>query len=534
MEMPSQGGWSRGRTLGLGLLSSLLLSAAMPGLLGWWPLLFVALVPLLLLCLHRPPRTSGLVGFGAGLLYHLGLLYWIVIVLGRYGGLPLWLSLAALFLLAVYMSCFSGLFCWLLSSLAGRYWHRERSIAALVWTAPLLWVALDYLRSFLLSGFPWMDLGYGLYSQPRLIQAADLGGHHAVSFALVLGNGLILAIMDRQRSDVRWNLRLERRLLLLACGFLVFIGGYSMLRYDIVSQALASGLSSLQARVAVVQGNVDQARKWSAQAKEQTLHAYVRLSETALARRDTELVVWPETALPFYLQSDGLGRVVRQFVRANNIWLLTGTPSYTIRGATAATPRQVDYYNAAALLAASGRVVGQYRKQHLVPFGEYVPLKQYLAFLEPLVAGAGDFSAGRSAAPLEMGRLRLGVLICFESIFPEIARQSVVQGANLLVNLTNDAWYGRSSAPEQTLAMSVFRAVESKRSLVRAANTGTSALIDPLGNISQASALFEEAVLSGSVAVWERPTVFTDSGHLFGAGCLAATAAVLLFRRREF
>ncbi len=516
-------------TLGLGLLTPLLLGLAMPGRVGFWPLLFVAIVPLLHLCLSLSPKRSCLFGFATGFLYHLFLLYWIVIVVGRYGGLPLYLSLGALVLLALYMSCFWGVFCFLLSVFAGRSWNKERSISTLVWLAPVLWVGLDYLRSFLFSGFPWMDIGYGLYSQPRLIQAADLGGHHAVSFALLLCNSLVVAIIDRQRSDVRWNIRMERRLLLLACGFLVFIFGYSILRYNIVSSAVSRGL---QSKIAVVQGNVDQAEKWTPGKKEQTVATYVRLAEELLAQRDTELVDWPETALPFYLQNDPLASRIAQFVTANNIWLLTGAPAYSLKGTHADGRRDIDYFNAAVLIDAGGRLAGQYQKQHLVPFGEYVPFKKYMPFLSPLVVSVGDFTAGHSSEPLVMGKIRMGVLVCFESIFPEIARKSAAAGANLLVNLTNDAWYGRSSAPYQSMAMSVFRAVETKRSLVRAANTGISGFVDPVGNIIKRTELFVPTALASYVTLWDEETIFTRNGYLFGACCLCGIVVLLLFRRK--
>ena len=515
--------------LSYGFLTPLLLGLAMPGRVGLWPLLFVALVPLLQICLFLPPKKSCFFGLAAGFLYHLFLLYWIVIVVGRYGGLPLYLSSGALILLALYMSFFWGIFCLLVSTFAGRSWYKERSIATLVWLAPVLWVACDYLRSFLFSGFPWMDIGYGLYSQPRMIQAADLGGHHAVTFSLLLCNSLIVAIIDRQRSDVRWNIRMERRLLLLACGFLVFIFGYSFLRYDIVSKAVSRGL---QSKIVVVQGNIDQAEKWTPGKKKQTVDTYVRLSEELLGQRDTELVVWPETALPFYLQNDPMAARIAQFVTANNIWLLTGAPAYSILGTHADGRRDVDYFNAAVLIDADGRLAGQYQKQHLVPFGEYVPLKKYMPFLSPLVVSVGDFTAGHSSEPLVMGDIRIGALVCFESIFPEIARKSVAAGANVLVNLTNDAWYGRSSAPYQSMAMSVFRAVETKRSLVRAANTGMSGFVDPVGNIMKRTELFVPTALASQVPLWEEETVFTQNGYLFGACCLCGTVAILLFRKR--
>jgi len=511
-----------------GLASAILLCAAMPGYLEWWPLLFVALTPLLAVSLYQPPRRAGLIGLVSGFVYHVLTLHWIVVVLSRYGGLPAPVSIGAMLLLSSYMGAYTGLFCILLSFLTGRWWHKERSIAALVWTAPLLWIGLEYLRGKLFTGFPWLDLGYGLYRHPNLIQAADLGGHYLVGFALVLSNGFVIGIIDRQRSAVRWNMRSERRVLLLAGCLLIFIFGYSFLRVQVLPSLYRHGL---RAEVAVVQGNIRQDEKWSPEKKKETVAIYERLSRKALSSHTIELLVWPETALPFYPQQDPLVRKVQELTRRENLYLLTGAPTY-LRDSREGR-EEIQYFNSALLFGPDGRVVDRYAKQHLVPFGEYVPLKKQLFFLAPLVENSGDFSSGTSVRPLVLGdQLRLGVLICFESIFPDIARTEVKQGANLLVNLTNDAWYGRTSAPYQSLAMTVYRAVENKRSLVRAANTGISALVDPGGRLLASSAIFTPAVLTASVPVLELSTVFVRGGYLFGPVCLALIPGLLLWRKR--
>ena len=519
----------RGSLLLPALLSAGLLALAMPGRVGWWPLLFVALVRLLLVALSARPGRSALAGFVCGLVTHLALLYWILIVLGRYGGLPLFLSLPGLVVLAAYMALYPAVFCALLSLLAGRSWHRERPVAALVWLAPVLWVGLDWLRSVLFTGFPWMDLGYGLYAQPQLIQAADLGGHHLVTFGVVLCNSLLVGIVDRQRRDVRWNIHRERGLLLLACATLVFLGGYSAVRYRV---AVHYGPRALQAQVAVVQGNVDQMVKWSPAFKTATVDTYLRLSREAIGEADVELVVWPETALPFYPQRDQLTGRLAAFTGTANTWLLTGAPLFTLTPQTDGS-ELVRHYNGAILLGPDGRIAASHAKQHLVPFGEYVPLRPYLPFLEPLVVSIGDFAAGTSDEPLALGPMRLGMLICYESIFPEIARQSVTRGANLLVNLTNDAWYGRSSAPHQSMAMAVFRAVENKRALVRAANTGISGFVDPVGRIVERSGLFVEAALVSRMPLLDGQTVFNRQGHLFGPACAILIPLFLLLGGRR-
>jgi apolipoprotein N-acyltransferase len=193
----------------------------------------------------------------------------------------------------------------------------------------------------------------------------------------------------------------------------------------------------------------------------------------------------------------------------------------------------VRYFNGSLLLGPAGRIGGEHAKQHLVPFGEYVPLRRYLPFLEPLVVSVGDFSTGSEKGPLVQGPMKLGVLICYESIFPEIARAAVVRGANLLVNLTNDAWYGRSSAPYQSMAMAVLRAVENKRTLIRAANTGISGFVDPLGRIITQTAIFTEASLTAQASMLDEATVFGRFGSRFGLACCLLIPLLLVVRRRR-
>ena len=519
---------SRWRSLAAAAGTALLLFFAMPGYFGWWPLLFVALTPLFTAALYLPPGRSGCMGFFAGFLYHILTLHWIVVVLGRYGGLPPWLSVPALVLLALYMGLYSAIFCLLLSLIAGRSWHRERSVAVLVWTAPVLWVGLDFLRGFLFTGFPWLDLGYGLYSQPLLIQAADLGGHHLLSFTLALANSFLVAIIDRQRSQVRWNIRREKRALVLACCFLIFVFGYSVVRFRVLPSLF---YHSLQAEVSVIQGNIAQDVKWNPEKKEQTVAVYEHLSRRAVRQHTTELLVWPETALPFYPQQDPLAARIAELAGKENLYLLTGAPTFRITGRD--NQKTVSYFNSALLIGPNGKVAGMHAKQHLVPFGEYVPMRKFLPFLSPLVENIGDFTAGASSSPIAVGeQLRLGVLICFESIFPKIARDEVAAGANLLVNLTNDAWYGRTSAPYQSMAMAVLRAVETKRTLVRAANTGISGFVDPSGKVLQQTKLFTEAAITAKVPVFEKQTVFVRGGYAFGAMCLACIPVLFYWRKR--
>jgi apolipoprotein N-acyltransferase len=299
--------------------------------------------------------------------------------------------------------------------------------------------------------------------------------------------------------------------------FLALAGGYNLLRYHRLESEMAT---AEKLKVAVIQGNIDQVEKWLPATKATTLDKYLRMTRHELAGQAPDLVVWPETAVPFYLNESRELTRLTSLAATGGVHILTGSPHRNIDPGA----KNYRYYNSAFLIDGRGRVTGRYDKEHLVPFGEYVPLKKLLFFLGPLVEATADFSPGTDLHPIPCQNTRLGVLICFESIFPDLARRQTDAGAGLLINLTNDAWYGRSSAPWQHLSMAVFRAVENRRGLARAANTGVSGFIDPLGRMHRLSPLFEE--FSGSLALplLRTETVFTGRrGYLAGRFCLALT-----------
>ena len=499
----------------LAVLTAVLLFLAAPGAFSIGLLAWVALVPLLWACRQTTPRQGARLGLLTGLLFYSLLLYWIVIVLSTYGHLPWWLSAPALVLLALYMSLYLALFA------AGISWLRQRRISVL-WSAPLLWVALDFIRAHLFSGFPWQDLAYSQYKLPLLFQTADLFGHHGVTFLIVLTNGLVTALL----SLIREQSRSERRLALLAAGLLL-LGSlvYSGLRY----QQLGRDLAQAPVRpVTVVQGNIPQDQKWTAAFRTRTVESYLQLSWQALAQQPTDLLIWPETALPFYPLESRLFPEVRQhLLEPARVGLLTGAPHREPVGDL------LHYYNSAILISDQGVIEGRYDKQHLVPFGEYIPLRRFLPFSGPLVETIGDFTPGSSLGPLSCKDLRIGVLICFESIFPELARRQTAQGANLLVNLTNDAWFGKSSAPRQHLSMAVFRAVENRRSLARAANTGISGFVSPRGQLIERTELFQPAFLTEQVPLLTTTPFYVRYGHFFALTCLLLLAPLALAALRR-
>jgi apolipoprotein N-acyltransferase len=506
----------------LSLLSVPLLWLASPGGGDLWTLLFVALVPLLLAIPRFFGRSSFLAGNFTGCLIFLTLLHWIVFVLGHYGGLPIFISIPALVLLSIYMGLYLGLF----FVLAGLIFRCLPPLLSLFFL-PALWVGLDWLRSVAFSGFPWLDLGYFLWAVPQLVQTADLLGHYGLTYGIVLIN-TFLALMFMPGQTVRRRLQLAMPMLVVA----IAAAGYSRQRWQQLDRAIMDPLRE-RMWMGVVQGNIDQALKWSPENQQATVATYLRETISLFNEHKPELVVWPETALPFYPPAYKDLGVLHNLTAQYDMALLTGAPWYEVIDRKA---RKMKFFNSAVLLQPDGKFSGRYDKSHLVPFGEYVPLKKFLPFIAPLVEAVGDFTPGQVERPLVWRQAKAGVLICFESIFADIARSWVNVGANVLVNLTNDAWYGRSSAPRHSMAMSVLRAVETRRSLVRAANTGISGFVDPLGRVRQASAIFETRAMVDDVVLMDEKTVFVRYGYLFAPLCLFLGAAACLsafFRRRQ-
>jgi apolipoprotein N-acyltransferase len=284
---------------------------------------------------------------------------------------------------------------------------------------------------------------------------------------------------------------------------------------------------TVELRARVLQLNIPLEEKWSPdlEVRQKVVFDYRDLTRLFVEASPHDLVIWPETALPFYPRNKELLQPVSDFLDDSGAEVLTGAPWYEVESGTAS--RRIHYFNSALLLSRGGAISGSYYKSHLVPYGEYVPLQKYLGFLAPLVEAAGDFTPGTVGEPLTSGMIRAGVLICYESIFGSIGRRWVENGANILINLTNDAWYGKSSAPFQSWAMSLFRSVETRRSLVRSANTGISGFIDPLGRIKEESELFVPWSKAAQMVLMDTKTVYVRAGYLFAPLC-AALALVMV------
>ena len=479
----------------LATLSGLLMTASFPPghlfFVAWF-----ALVPLLKGLENTSPSSSFRLGLIAGLAHYLTLIYWIIVVLGRYGNLNIIFSTTALLLLSLYLALYLALFSSLIS-------YSKNSRFSLFFMAAF-WVALEYVRTKLLTGFPWCLLGYTQYKQSYLIQIADIFGVYGLSFLIVLVNGLIFHLLFRRMG--RYSAFLKWEILVVV---LIFAGtlGYGYSRFSELGMDKGT---EYHVNAVIVQPNIDQSIKWDPAYQMHTITTYQRLTRSAYGFRP-QLIVWPETSLPFFFQDNpefSAGMV--SLARESNAAFIFGSPAYRrIRGITR-------YYNRAYYISSDGASTEHYDKIHLVPFGEYIPLKKFFPFINRLVPAAGDFAAGKRLAPLCNNGLSLGLLICFEAIFPELSRNLTVQGANILINLTNDAWFGMTSAPYQHLSMAVFRSVENKRPMIRAANTGFSAFIGPNGRILASGDLFTQEVLERSITVSDRPlTLYSRFGDIF-------------------
>jgi len=481
----------------LPLLSGLL--AALPFL--WFslaPAAWFALVPLLgVLSRSRRPGE----GFRAGLAF--GLVFWLVSIF--------WLAsvtAGGYLALAFYLALFSGLWGAAVVLLNRR--------PALAWWAPaLVWAGLEYVRAALFGGFPWNPFGASQAYIPSLIQLSAWTGVYGISFLVVLANAALERICRGGKGRA-----VPAALVLLLLGA-VWVGGRFRLRDGDREAAAAPGLA-----LALVQGGIPQELKWDPLHAGGIFERYLELTRQALAAGG-ELAVWPESALPWYLEDSPRTLQTLSALAASG-------PAALVIGGDARRENPKAFFNSAFFFDSGGFYRSRYDKLHLVPFGEYVPLGGRLPLLRRVVPWEEDFSSGAKPVLFGLSRpegtLRIGVLICFEDIIPVLSADLVRSGAGLVLNLTNDAWFGRSPQPYQHAAGAVFRAVENRINLARATNTGYSCLIDPWGRVTgevrgrDGRVLYASAWALLEARLVAPGTFYTRYGDLFALFCLFAGA----------
>jgi apolipoprotein N-acyltransferase len=463
-------------------------------------LAWFAFVPWFFAIRGKSLRTALALSYLTGLLFWGALVYWIIHV-----------TLAGLIGLVMFLALYFAAFGFILTA-AGR---GGLSIAKIVFISSA-WVLIEYLRSHLLTGFPWGLLGYTQYLRLPAIQIADVTGVWGVSFLVMAVNVCAAGIISELFSARAPARRLKISPVVFTLALVAACYGYGTYR---LSHLAAAGA---QYRVAVVQGNISHEDKWLSGAEDWTMKRHLALSSQAVEGKGVDLLVWSEAALPVVLEDrpEYFQKTV-DFVAANKVPLLMGAITHRGLGR---------FYNSALLLSETGKVAQTYDKMHLVPFGEYVPLRGVFPFLETL-APIGEMTRGEESIVFHLSRnkrlLDFSTLICFEDLFPEMASACVRSGARMLVNITNDAWYRFSAATYQHCQAAVFRAVENRVPLVRCANTGVSCFIDASGRITSVlrdafgRELFVEGEAASAVTVPAKASTFyTRFGDYFVGLCL--------------
>ena len=457
-------------------LTGLLLTLSFPSV-GHPLFAWIALVPLLIVLCNVNSRIAFCLGLLSGVIHFAGTIYWIPGVMANFGGLPVFMAWCVHLLFVLFLGSFIAVFAVSINGLVKSYGQIGLMFA------PAAWVTMELGRIHLFTGFPWLLLGYSQVPFLAIAQVASIVGVLGVSILVAAVNGSVsYSLIGRGNA---------RGLPVIVTGTVfLMVFAFGILRLE-RSVLLNEGTSLT---VAAVQGNVSQDDKWDRTKRDAILTTYLR-------------------------------QMIRSTARMTSTHLLVGTTEIE-------SDEQTRYYNAAHMVGPSGETTGVYRKQHLVPFGEYVPLQEALFFVSPLVEAVGSFSAGRSSQALPFNNDLISTAICYEIIYPGLVRELVLAGAELLTTMTNDAWFGLTAAPHQHFQMARMRAIEQGRYLVRSANTGISGVVDPYGRVITQSDLFEEAVLVNEARLLTGVTFYGRIGDVPAYLGLLVSAFGLAWRRR--
>ena len=479
---------------------------------------WIALVPLLIALSGwrgreerlpgQPPLRAFLLGLTSGTVYFVGTVYWTSTVVATYGNLPMAVATFAMVLLALYLALFPAVMAVVTSRLI------SRGGAGALLLAPAAWVATEFFRGYLFGGFPWVPLGNSQVTVLPVAQLASVFGVYGLSMLVAFVNAAIAyALVTSGRERVK--------ALASAAVLLAAVGTWGAMR-------IADGSLTRQGtpiRVGLAQGNIEQSDKWRPGEARRIFTTYIGLTRETV-RRGAQFVIWPESATPFTFERDPVGeQMMRDLAREVRVPILFGSDQQT------AVAGQPAHYNAAYQLGPDGKTLAVYRKIHLVPFGEFVPMSDWLSFFPPLVqtlAGFAPFNPGESMVMLPVGDRLTSTAICYEVVYPSLVREAVLGGSQLLTTITNDAWYGHSSAPFQHFDMASMRAIEHGRYLARAANTGISGVVDPYGRVVARSELFEQVGLVQEARFLSGRTLYTNIGDAIAYVAIALTAAALI------
>jgi apolipoprotein N-acyltransferase len=510
----------------LTLCSALLLILSFPNF-DLWFLAWVSLVPLLIILARRPTDTSAFIlGWLWGTLFFYGTCYWLTYSMIRYGHIPTGIAYALLLIPVVLVALFPALSCLVFARLLARW----GTLA--LFAAPVVWASFEWAR-LRLTGQLWNASGYSQAYVPVLIQTARWGGVYAVSFLIVLSNG-VLAYLFLERNK---RALIVSAMIMLAMVTVIFVSARS------VDVPMSSALSWPQAVVVAVQPNVPMEPVTGRTAMESLIERHILLSTTALQNWERNgqvdnalsfdsnnnslasrqaiprLVIWPESPMNFAYGSDPqLRDRITHFARENRTSLLFNSLESAPEGGD---------YNSALMVNEEGRLVAQYDKIRLMPFGEYVPLPGWVPGSNVIAPLVGGFKAGTNYSLMPLGQARAGVFICFESAFPSIARTFTNEGAGVLINISNDGYLGPTPVMRQHLANAIFRAVENDRPLLRVTNTGLTAYIPGDGKLKDLTDGFQPAVRIWAVNENSAKPFYTKHGDLFVGLCAFITLVIL-------
>jgi apolipoprotein N-acyltransferase len=512
------------------LLSSILQVLIFP-LPGIYLLSWAALAPLIIALLRtRPagtlevegslnlapatPLQAFLLAYVSGIFWYAGTCYWIYDTMHQYGGLSAPMAFLALILFCLYLGLYHGFFGLLLVLCV----HPGRDIRRALVAAPFLWVTVEFAREQI-TGFPWNLLGTSQVENISLTRITTLTGVFGVSFEIVLVNIALAAAFLVPRKK-----RLTLLIASLAAAAVLQIGGL------VTPPALPANHAAL-----LVQSDIPVDENWTRSTFERTLQELSNLSVTgvqsanssgSLTSSNLDLIVWPESPAPFYTGDPFFRTTLSEVAQQSHSWIVSGAIGSAPATSTTASP----LFNSAALISPAGLWTARYDKVHLVPFGEYLPFPKLFAFAGGLTKEVGQFQAGTSRAPLDAADAKLGVFICYESVFPSEVRQFADQGAQVFVNISNDGWYGDSGAYAQHLNQTRMRAVENSRWLLSATDTGVTASIDPYGRVVARLPRKQRATLVAPYSLTSVTTFYTRYGDWFAWLCAIISLGILLTR----
>ncbi len=473
--------------------------------------IWIALLPLLYYTTHRPPRRAFVLGLFGGIGFNALLIYWIPYVPAHYGQLSFGLSLLIYLIFVLYLALYWGFFAYLGAKTATSF---PRLVFFLL---PFYWVGLEFILTHFLTGFPWGIIGYAQYQNIYFIQLASITGVYGLSFFIIFFQSAFLySLQFRKRKPF---------FIALAVILLVHVWGYWQIRKG---PSLSNPL-----KVGIIQGNVSSDIYWERvplPTIEELFQRHLQLTQQAIDQ-GARLIIWPEFSVPLCFSCDhgpypSFKAKLSQLAKENQVSLLLGTNEQE------KTPEGTNFYNTSLCLHPDGNW-STYYKIHLVPFGEYTPYPQVFSFLKKVTHAIGDITPGRKIKLHNYNIYFFGTPICYEIIFPALVRKFIHQGANFLATITNDGWYGTSSAPFQHFAISIFRAVENRRYLLRAATTGISGIVDPYGRTCARSQIMTEQVLTGEIFPLEGQTFYTRTGDLLPLLSLTIIGAFFILSTRR-